>query len=90
MGKIETPFDTDKDAKNIAKHKISLSRAEDMDVIHYVEGDRFDYGEVRYRAWGYIDGKAYCLAYTLRNGTPRPISLRRVRTREMKRYGQEA
>jgi uncharacterized protein len=48
--------------------------------------DRYDYGEVRYRAYGYIDGVAYCSAFTSRNGKVRPISLRRVHTKEMKRY----
>jgi uncharacterized DUF497 family protein len=48
--------------------------------------DRYGYGEVRYRAYGYIDGVAYCLAFTSRNGKVRPIGLRRVHTKEMKRY----
>ena len=45
-----------------------------------------DYGETRYRAWGLIDGKAYCLAFTDRNGTLRAISLRRARKKEIDRY----
>ena len=50
-------FDPDKDARNIAKHRISLARAEEMDMsaalVH--EDDRFDYGERRYIAFGDID-----------------------------------
>jgi uncharacterized DUF497 family protein len=45
-----------------------------------------DYGEVRYRAWGHIDGKAYYLAFTVRDGIVRPISLRRAHAKEMKRH----
>jgi uncharacterized DUF497 family protein len=40
--------------------------------------DRRDYGEIRHLAYGYIDGVAYCLAFTSRNGQVRPISLRRA------------
>jgi uncharacterized protein len=83
---VENRFDPDKDAKNIEQHQISLARAFDMTVIRFSEDQRFDYGEVRYRAWGTIDGKTYCLAYTMRDGKVRPISLRRARQKEMKRY----
>ena len=79
-------FDPDKDAQNIANHQISFSRAFDMEVLKFAEDDCFDYGEVRYRAWGTIDGKAYCLVYTMRDGTVRPTSLRRAHDKEMKRY----
>jgi uncharacterized DUF497 family protein len=83
---METRFDPDKDALNIAKHRISLARAFDMTVIRFSEDERFDYGEVRFRAWGTIDGKAYCLAYTMRDGKVRPISLRGARQKEVKRH----
>jgi uncharacterized protein len=83
---VENRFDPDKDAKNIERHQISLARAFDMTVIRFSEDQRFDYGEVRYRAWGTIDGKTYYLAYTIRDGKVRPISLRRARQKEMKRY----
>jgi uncharacterized DUF497 family protein len=52
--------------------------------------DRFDYGETRYRAWGHIDGIAYYLAFTFRDGEMRPISLRRAHAKEMKRYVKKA
>lgn len=84
------PFDDAKDAANIAAHQISLARAFDMEIVSFLEDDRFDYGEVRYRAWGYIDGKAYFLAYTLRDGRVRPISLRRAHAKEMRRYAEKA
>ena len=65
---------------------MSLARWVDLDIAVAFVDDRYDYGEVRYRAYGYIDGVAYCLAFTSRNGKVRPISLRRVHTKEMKRY----
>ena len=48
-------FDAAKDRENIAKHGISLARAEEMEILSFTEDERKDYGEVRYRAWGLID-----------------------------------
>jgi uncharacterized protein len=79
-------YDPAKEAINLAKHGVSLARWADLDIAVAFVDDRYDYGEVRYRAYGYIDGVAYCLAFTSRNGNVRPISLRRVHTKEMKRY----
>lgn len=79
-------FDPAKDEANIAKHGVSLARAADLEILAFIEDDRTDYGEVRYRAWGLIDGKAHCLALTDRNGSLRAISLRRAHKREMDRY----
>ena len=79
-------YDPTKEAINLAKHGVSLARWADLDIAVAFVDDRYDYGEVRYRAYGYIDGVAYCLAFTNRDGKVRPISLRRVHTKEMKRY----
>lgn len=78
-------FDSTKDAANIVKHGISLARAADIDMLTVRPDNRFAYGEERFRAWGMIDGEAYCLAFTTRNGVIRPISLRRAHAKEMKR-----
>jgi hypothetical protein len=51
-----------------------------------VVDDRRDYGEIRYRAYGFIEGVAYCLTFTDRDGQVRPISLRRMHKKEMRRY----
>ncbi len=60
-----------------------------MEIIRFIEDERADYGEVRYRAWGYIDGAAYYLAFTLRDGAVRPISSRRTHGKEMKKHGRQ-
>jgi uncharacterized protein len=65
---------------------VSLARWVDLEIEVAFVDYRYDYGEVRYRAYGYIDGVAYCPAFTSRNGKVRPISLRRVHTKEMRRY----
>ena len=57
-----------------------------MEIAAVIEDDRKDYGETRYRAFGFVDGVAHCLAFTVRDGTVRAISLRRARAKELKRY----
>lgn len=79
-------FDSAKDAHNIAKHGISLTRAADIKIEAFLEDDRAEYGEIRYRAWGRIDGVYYCLAFTRRADKIRAISLRRAHTKEIDRY----
>lgn len=86
---MEIEFDPTKDAINIAKHQISLSRAVDFEMLAVRADDRFDYGEERFRAWGMIDGEPHCLAFTTRGGRVRAISLRRAHAKEMKRYGSQ-
>ncbi|RED42385.1 hypothetical protein BJ123_101102 [Rhodopseudomonas thermotolerans] len=78
-------FDPAKDTINRAKHGISLARWAEMRVRAIVRDGRFDYGEDRFRAYGYIDGLAYCLVFTFRDGL-RPISLRRAHDKEMRRH----
>ena len=82
-------FDPAKDAINLAKHGISLARWVHMEVRAVVPVESFDHGEPRYRAFGFIDGLAYCLVFTTRNERYRPISLRRAHAKEMKRHVPE-
>jgi uncharacterized DUF497 family protein len=82
-------FDPAKDAINLAKHGISLARWVDLEIRAIVAAEPFDFGEPRYRAFGFIDGAAYCLVFTTRNERYRPISLRRAHAKEMKRYVPE-
>lgn len=81
---MEIEFDPAKDAANIEKHGISLQRATDLELLAYVEDDRF--AEPRFRLYGLIDGVAHCVAGTERNGKVRVISLRRAHAKEMKRH----
>lgn len=76
-------FDPEKDAGNIAKHGISLARADALEVLVRVEDGRFT--ERRFRAYGLIDGALYCLAYTVRGDAVRAISLRRAHWKELRR-----
>jgi uncharacterized DUF497 family protein len=85
---VSITFDPEKNAINIAKHGISLARAEDMNMetAVIITDDRFDYGEVQYLAFGDIDGSSHCLVFTLRGNEVRAISLRRANRKEIKRH----
>ena len=41
-----------------------------------IEDDRKDYGEKRYRVWGFLDGRRVALVWTPRNGRRRIITMR--------------
>jgi uncharacterized DUF497 family protein len=58
-------YDPKKDKANKRKHGISLSRAEDFDFEEalYSTDDREDYGEVRFRAIGFLDARLYTLVF---------------------------
>jgi uncharacterized DUF497 family protein len=83
-------FDPGKEARNVAKHGISLTRAEEMDMAAAIirEDERFDYGETRYIAFGDIDDALHCLVFTFRGSKVRAISLRKANKKEIRRHGQ--
>jgi uncharacterized DUF497 family protein len=58
-----------------------------LDPDRLVEGDsRFDYGEVRYRVLGLIEGRLFVVVYTPRGDALRLISARKANAREVVRY----
>ena len=81
-------FDPEKDAANIVKHGVSLRLAEEMDMRSALIGidDRRDYREVRYIAFGEIDGRLHALTFTIRDENVRAISLRRARAKELRKW----
>jgi uncharacterized DUF497 family protein len=83
-------FDPDKDAANLAKHGVSLLRADEIQMEEALieVDDRFDYGEPRWIAYGELDGRLHVLAFTVRDASVRAISLRKANDRE-RRYVRE-
>ena len=84
-------FDPVKDKANIAKHGVSLGRAETMfvdDALIEID-DRRDYGEPRWILYGEIEGRLHVLAFTVRQGITRAISLRKANDREQKCAAQQ-
>lgn len=89
---MEIEFDPDKDEANRKKHELSLAEAERMefDGAVSVPDTRHDYGEDRFRAYGFIGEQLHVLVYTVRGTTLRAISLRKANPREVRRYGEWA
>jgi uncharacterized DUF497 family protein len=86
---MEIVFDPAKDAANRVKHGISLKRAKDIAIVMVIEDDRYDYGEKRYRAFGFIDDLPHCLVFAHRGNAVRAISLRRAHWKELQRYADK-
>jgi len=85
--KIE--FDTEKNARNIELRGISFEEAAEFEwesaVI--IPDTRRDYGEPRYRAFGFIEHRLHALVFApRREGAIRVISLRKANRREVLRY----
>jgi uncharacterized protein len=53
------------------------------DQVYTGEDDRFDYGEVRWITYGYLDGRAVVMVWTERYGSVRIISMRHAHEEEM-------
>jgi uncharacterized protein len=83
-------WDDDKAAANLAKHKVAFDAVGrfEWNTAVEVEDDRFNYGEPRMVATGWIDGFLHTLTYTWRGDTIRVISLRRSDRPEQKVYAK--
>jgi uncharacterized DUF497 family protein len=81
-------FDAAKDRANKRKHGISLDRAEDFDFDSalFVIDDREDYGEIRIRAVGFLDGRLYSLVFAQEGEDIRAVSLRKATRHEEEEY----
>ena len=82
-------FDPEKDARNVARHGLSLADFSGFDEEATVQvDDRRDYGETRFIARGRIGGVPHAVIFTWRGETMRLISFRRAREKELRRHGQ--
>ena len=80
-------FDPAKDAANVAKHGLSLADFAGFDgEAAVIEDTRFDYGERRFLAFGWIGGLPHAVVYTRRGGTMRVIGFRRAHEKELRRH----
>lgn len=86
---MQGEWDQSKSDINKAQHGLAFADFEGFDgepVV--VVDDRTNYGEQRFRAFGRIEGKGYCVVYTMRGKVMRLISFRRARDKEMRRHGR--
>jgi uncharacterized protein len=85
---MEIEFDPAKDARNLESRGISFEEAARFEwhSALVVQDTRQDYGEPRYRAFGFIGNRLHTLVFTPREGGMRVISLRKANSREVLRY----
>ena len=88
---MKIAFDPAKDSVNRVKHGVSLALAEILFAGRYVTvtDDRFDYGERREIAFGFIRGRLFACVFVDRKDERRVISLRKANQREAIRYGEK-
>lgn len=82
-------WDEAKRALSIAKHGFDFGEVNAFgwtDSI-VVPDERTEYGEPRFRAYGYLRGTACVVVFTRRGQLNRIISLRRANARERERHG---
>ena len=81
-------FDLAKNERNISLRGISFERAIDFDWSSalIVKDVRREYGEPRYQALGFIEGRLHMLVFTPRAGKVHVMSLRKANIREVKGY----
>lgn len=87
---MEISFDPAKDARNKKERGLSFECVAEFDFESaYFEVDiRRDYGEVRIRALGLLDGRLHALVFVETATGIRIISFRRANRREVKQYEQ--
>lgn len=81
-------FDPAKDARNVAKHGLSLALAESLewDLLLSTEDTRRPYGEVRMVGFAPIGRTVYCVVFTERDDGYRIVSLRKALPKEVRAY----
>lgn len=86
---MEITYDTAKNSKNIEEHGLSFDMVADVDwgTAVIIEDIRKDYGERRFRVFGYIGNRLHIAVITPRNGAIHVISLRKANNREVKEHG---
>jgi len=77
-------WDENKRLANLVRHKVDFNNAVafQWDTAFETIDDRFDYGEERWIALGFIDKKLHVLVYVIQSQTIRIISLRKANKRE--------
>jgi len=85
---MEIEFDEEKRALTLLMRGLDFARAREIfDGTEYSwQDDRFDYGETRYNTFGSLDGRLVTLAWTVREGRRRIISMRKANDREQARF----
>lgn len=84
-------LDPAKDARNLAKHGVSLALAESLEwnLLLAMEDTRESYGEVRMVGFAPIGRTVYCVVFAEKGDVYRLISLRKALPKEVRAYASE-
>ncbi len=85
---MEIEFNEAKRQKVLAERGLDMAEAAAVFAEEYfqIEDLRSDYGETRYRVWGFLDGKRVSLVWTPRGKKRRIITLRHAHEPEHQRH----
>jgi uncharacterized DUF497 family protein len=85
---VHFDWNPDKARRNLAKHRVSFELAKqfEFDTAWIEQDDDLDYGEERFRAFGFVGSKICLLVYTMRDSAIWVISLRRATRKEADEY----
>lgn len=88
---MKIDFDPVKDARNIAKHGVSLALAEQLEWEWMVcrEDDRIAYGEIRMACYVPIGSKVYAVVFCEEHDVYRIVSLRPADSKEVRYYANQ-
>jgi uncharacterized protein len=87
---VQIAFDPEKNERNIRERDLPFERAAEFDFANasvFVDS-RQDYGEDRYVAIGYLQGRLHVLCFTETAVGIRVISFRKANDREVKRHAK--
>lgn len=87
---MEVSFDDEKRRLTLLNRGLDFARAgEIFDGAEFTwADDRYEYGEVRYNTFGWLDQRLIAVTWTIRDGTRRIISMRKANEREQRSYKQ--
>jgi uncharacterized protein len=82
-------FDPKKNTANICDRQLPFDYVAELEWSSavVVEDVRKDYGERRFRVFGYIEDRLYAVVFTPREDAVHVISFRKANSREVKIYG---
>ncbi len=86
---MKITYDPAKNTANIERRDLPFDLFAELDwsTAVIVEDTRRDYGELRYRVFGYIGDRLYAAVFTPRSDALHVISLRKANSREVKHHG---
>jgi uncharacterized protein len=86
VGDLE--WDAEKRRKTLLERGLDFADVAKIDsaTIQTEVDGRYEYGEVRFRSLGTLDGRLVVVCWTPRNGRTRIISLRKANDRESKKH----